>query len=152
MHITTDLSIDDYLDRKLLFEFNLRGDRLFRTRMAEAVRLFARLRQLFPNNNWQISPTLVADYRLQIRPRIYPKRYITPEAVIQHLEANKLLTPIQQKAVTAILRSPLRGEVQLADFQLRATSRMLRDLNSTKSRGMIVCAGTGTGKTCYPRR
>ncbi len=139
--------LDQILDRKLLFEFNLRGDRLFRTRMAEAVRLFARLRQLFPKNNWQTSPTLVADYRLQIRPRIYPNRYITPEAVIQQLKADKLLTPIQQKAVTAILRSPLRGEIELADFQLRATSRMLRDLNSTKSRGMIVCAGTGTGKT-----
>ncbi|MEH2285024.1 MAG: DEAD/DEAH box helicase [Nostoc sp.] len=130
-----------------MFEFNLRGDRLFRTRMAEGVRLFARLRQLFPNNSWQTSPTLVADYRLQIRPRIYPKRYITPETVIEQLEADKLLTPIRKKAVAAILNSPLRGEVQLADFQLRATSRMLRDLNSTKSRGMIVCAGTGTGKT-----
>ncbi|WP_335112226.1 hypothetical protein [Nostoc sp.] len=130
-----------------MFELNIRGDYLFRTRMAEAVRLFARLRQWFRDNNWQTSPTLVADYRLQIRPRIYPKRYITPEAVIQQLEADKLLTPIQQKAVTAILRSNDRGEVQLADFQLRATSRMLRDLNSKKSRGMIVCAGTGTGKT-----
>ncbi|MBD2525623.1 protein DpdJ [Nostoc sp. FACHB-133] len=139
--------IEQIIDRKLLFEFNLRGDRLFRTRMAEGVRLFARLRQLFPNNSWQTSPTLVADYRLQIRPRIYPKRYITPEAVIKQLEADKLLTPIRKKAVAAILNSPLRGEVQLADFQLRATSRMLRDLNSTKSRGMIVCAGTGTGKT-----
>nr|WP_277933066.1 protein DpdJ [Nostoc sp. FACHB-892] len=139
--------IEQIIDRKLLFEFNLRGDRLFRTRMAEGVRLFARLRQLFPNNSWQTSPTLVADYRLQIRPRIYPKRYITPETVIEQLEADKLLTPIRKKAVAAILNSPLRGEVQLADFQLRATSRMLRDLNSTKSRGMIVCAGTGTGKT-----
>ncbi|QLE53718.1 hypothetical protein FD724_38340 (plasmid) [Nostoc sp. C057] len=69
---------------------------LFRTRMAEGVRLFARLRQLFPNNSWQTSPTLVADYRLQIRPRIYPKRYITPEAVIKQLEADKLLTPIRK--------------------------------------------------------
>nr|WP_265338629.1 protein DpdJ [Nodularia sp. LEGE 04288] len=139
--------IDQILERKLLFDFNLRGRHLFRTRMAEAVRLFARLRQLFPNNNWQTSPTLVADYRLQIRPRIYPNRDITPKTVIEQLEADKLLTPTRRKAVTAILNSPSRGEVQLADFQLRATSRMLRDLNSTKSRGMIVCAGTGTGKT-----
>ncbi|QXE25870.1 putative helicase [Richelia sinica FACHB-800] len=139
--------INEMLERRLLFEFNLRGRRLFRTRMAEAIRLFARLRQLFPKNNWQTAPTLVADYRLQIRPRVYPQRYITPETVIEQLDADKLLTPIRQKAVAAILNSPPRGEVQLADFQLRATSRMLRDLNSTKSRGMIVCAGTGTGKT-----
>jgi len=146
-----DVEVNDFLeeifDRKLLFEFNIRGHRLCRTRMAEAVRLFARLRQLFPHNNWQTAPTLVADYRLQICPRIYPQRYITPQKVIEKLEADKLLTPLRQKAITAILNSPSRGEVLLADFQLRATSRMLQDLNSTKSRGMIVCAGTGTGKT-----
>ncbi len=139
--------INEMLERRLLFELNVRGRRLFRTRMAEAVRLFARLRQLFPNSNWQTAPTLVADYRLQIRPRIYPKREITPEKVIEQLETDKLLTPMRQKAVATLLNSPSRGEVKLADFQLRATSRMLRDLNSSKSRGMIVCAGTGTGKT-----
>ncbi len=42
--------INEILERRLLFELNLRGRRLFRTRMSEAVRLFARLRQLFPNN------------------------------------------------------------------------------------------------------
>lgn len=133
--------------RRLLFEFNLRGDRRFRTRMAEAVRLFARLRQLFPNNNWQTAPTLVADYRLQIRPRVYPQRHITPANAIAQLEAEKLLNPTKQKALAAMLNSPNRGELMLADFQLRAAMRMLRNLSSTKSRGTIVCAGTGTGKT-----
>lgn len=69
---TWDL-INETLERRLLFNFNLRGRQLFRTRMSETVRLFARLRQLFLNNTWQTSPTLVADYRLQIRPRLYPK-------------------------------------------------------------------------------
>ncbi|PAX60539.1 protein DpdJ [Brunnivagina elsteri] len=139
--------INEVIERKLLFEFNIKCTRIFRTRMAESVRLFARLRQLFHNNTWQISPTLVADYRLQIRPRIYPKRDITLNIVIETLEADKLLTPLKKKAIISILNSHNRGEVLLADFQLRATSRMLRDLNNTKSRGMIVCAGTGTGKT-----
>lgn len=67
--------------------------------------------------------------------------------MIERLEAEKLLNPIRQKALLAMLCSSNRGKLQLADFQLRATTRMLRDLNSTKSRGMIVCAGTGTGKT-----
>ncbi|GAA6620062.1 hypothetical protein [Scytonema sp. NUACC26] len=40
-----DLIIDETLQRRLLFEFNLKGRRLFRTRMSETVRLFARLRQ-----------------------------------------------------------------------------------------------------------
>ena len=82
-----------------------------------------------------------------MRQRIYPQRHILPETVIERLEAEKLLNPIRQKALLAMLCSSNRGELQLADFQLRATTRMLRDLNSTKSRGMIVCAGTGTGKT-----
>ena len=34
--------LEEILERRLLFELNLRGRRLYRTRMAEAVRLFAR--------------------------------------------------------------------------------------------------------------
>ncbi|AFY67277.1 protein DpdJ [Geitlerinema sp. PCC 7407] len=138
--------LDEMQERKLLFDFNWRGRRLYRTRMAESVRLFARLRQLFPNRDWQTSPTLVADYRFSLRQRVYPKREIQPEIVVEQLEAEKLLTSVRRTALEALLRSPNRT-LELADFQLRATARMLRDLNSTKSRGMIVCAGTGTGKT-----
>jgi len=35
----------------------------------------------------------------------------------------------------------------LANFQARATELVLGDLEATGSRGMIVTAGTGTGKT-----
>jgi ATP-dependent helicase Lhr and Lhr-like helicase len=138
--------VNEMQERKLLFDFNLRGRRLYRTRMAEAVRLFARLRQLFPNRNWQTSPTLVADYRFSLRQRVYPSRNIKLEQVVEQLEGEKLLTTIRCSALKSMLRSPNRT-LELANFQLRATTRMLRDLNSTKSRGMIVCAGTGTGKT-----
>lgn len=138
--------LDAMQDRQLLFDFNLRGRRRYRTRMAEAVRLFARLRQLFPNRDWQIAPTLVADYRFSLRQRLYPRRTLEPETVLQHLEADKLLPPAQRSALEAMLVTPNRI-LQLADFQLRATTRLLRDLKSSKSRGMIVCAGTGTGKT-----
>ncbi len=137
--------INEMVKRRLLFEFNLKSHRLFRTRMAESLRLFARLRQLFAKFNWLTSPTLVADYRLQIRPRVYPHRNISPATALAQLEAEKLLNPLRRKAILAMLQSG--GTLQLADFQLRATIRMLRDFNSNKSRGMIVCAGTGTGKT-----
>ena len=82
--------IDTMQERKLLFDFNLRGRRIYRTRMAESVRLFARLRQLFPNRDWQTSPTLVADYRFSLRQRVYPKRHIQPEQVIAQLDRDKL--------------------------------------------------------------
>jgi ATP-dependent helicase Lhr and Lhr-like helicase len=146
--------IDTMQERKLLFDFNLRGRRIYRTRMAESVRLFARLRQLFPNRDWQTSPTLVADYRFCLRQRVYPKRHIQPEQVIARLDGDKLLTPIRRAALEAMLRSPeslgdnrTNRTLELADFQLQATIQMLRDLNGSKSRGTIVCAGTGTGKT-----
>lgn len=138
--------IDAMQERQLLFDFNLRGRRRYRTRMAEAVRLFARLRQLFPKRDWQTAPTLVADYRFSLRQRLYPSRILESQTVLQHLEADKLLTPTQHYALEAMLVSPDRT-LKLADFQFRATTRMLRDLKSTKSRGMIVCAGTSTGKT-----
>lgn len=150
-----DAEIDpgEFLDiliekRRLLFELNIRGNYLFRTRMGEGVRLFARLRQLFPNNNnWQTAPTLVADYRLQIRPRLYPKRYIKTNQIKQLLTEENLLNSLSEKALEAILSNGLKKDFQLAEFQVRATIQMLKDLSDSISRGMIVCAGTGTGKT-----
>lgn len=138
--------VDEMQERKLLFDFNFKGMRLYRTRMAEAVRLFVRLRQLFPNRDWQTSPTLVADYRFSLRQRVYPNRRFQPVDVLEQFETEKLINSFQRLALEALLVSPDRTLI-LADFQRRATSRMLRDLKSTSSRGMIVCAGTGTGKT-----
>ena len=138
--------IEELEERKLLFDFNIWGSRLYRTRMAESVRLFARLRQLFPKRDWQVAPTLVADYRFSLRQRVYPNRRFQPADVLEQLEAEKLINSSQRLSLEALLVSPDRTLI-LADFQRRATSRMLRDLKSTSSRGMIICAGTGTGKT-----
>ena len=144
----------DFLDelieeRRVLFEFNFNGRRLFRTRLGESIRLFSRLRQLFPRNNenWEIAPTLVADYRLQVRPRVYPKRNLSPDLIIENVKNKNLLTPVRESAILQILNASDRGTISLSDFQLRATVRMLGDLKSQKSKGMIVCAQTGTGKT-----
>src|SRR5688500_16878819 len=50
-------------DRGLLFPFRAGDDHRYRSRTAEAVRLFLRLRQLFPkhmtNGGWRAAPTLV---------------------------------------------------------------------------------------------
>jgi hypothetical protein len=59
-------------ERRLLFRF-IEGTRpRYRTRMAEAVRFFSKLRQIFPGRPWQLAPTLVADFRLTRVPRRYP--------------------------------------------------------------------------------
>jgi hypothetical protein len=135
------------LDQKLLFAFRMDGRELFRTRMAEAVRLFARLRQMFPNRRWQLAPTLVADFRFDRRPRRYPRRYLTPAQVVERLVNEVRLSPVRRQALEAMLRAGTASPLELADFQLAATRRILLDLEARGSRGVIVCAGTGTGKT-----
>src|ERR1041384_5035511 len=55
--------IDELVARNLLVQLPKEWPARFRTRMAEAVRLFSRLRQLFPGRPWQASSTLVSDIR-----------------------------------------------------------------------------------------
>jgi len=134
-------------NRKLLFDLNLGSRRFYRTRMAESVRLFARLRQLFPGRNWQVAPTLVADFRFSLRSRRYPVRNIDPDRAVSELKNEKLLDDFKEKILRELLDSPGRGRVELASFQLASIKAMLRDLAGVYSRGMIVGASTGTGKT-----
>ncbi|GAB6179923.1 hypothetical protein JCM14036_12420 [Desulfotomaculum defluvii] len=140
--VTPDELVEEMLDRRLLFILNLNGRKVWRTRMAEAVRLFARLRQIFPGRRWEIAPTLVSDFRFALRDRRYPKRHIPAAKVLTLLEEH--LDPLEKETLKALLD---RGTFLLSDFQVRATRRMLLDLKQNKSSGMIVCAGTGTGKT-----
>src|SRR5258705_85259 len=61
------------LERNLLWCVSREGEQpRYRTRMAEAIRLFARLRQILPaggQGGWRTAPRLVADYRLLRHPR-----------------------------------------------------------------------------------
>lgn len=139
-------------DQALLFPVPTRPDAplRWRTRMAEGLRLLARLRQLFPNRHegredWITAPTLVADYRLLWRPRRYPRRDRTVRQALELLE--------QSIASPALLDSLHHwfgkggSDWALAGFQVDATARILSDLNAGISRGTLVAAGTGSGKT-----
>lgn len=131
-------------ERKLLFELPIHGRTIWRTRMAETIRLMVRLRQLFPKIDWQVATTLVSDFRFTRSERRYPKRNISVEETFKRME--KHLSDIEKSALAALLRPGF----QLSEFQVKASSRMLQDLKDGKSRGMIVCAGTGTGKSlCF---
>lgn len=122
----------------------------FRTRMAEGVRLFARLRQLFPGSHngrdgWMMASTLVADYRLLWRPRRYPKRDITTVAALEQIRRE-----VDSSAVLgAIEHWFAKGDPQWkwAKFQIDATARVLGGLAQNTPQGTIVSAGTGSGKT-----
>jgi len=121
----------------------------FRTRMAEGVRLFARLRQLFPSRhdgaNWAGGSTLVADYRLLWRQRRYPARDLTPSAS-QELIASQVSHPPLLRTVRTWFDAGSPGW-RFARFQIDAAARILEGLSRRTVRGTLVSAGTGSGKT-----
>jgi hypothetical protein len=133
--------IDDLLRKRLLLRFEL-GDRSFRTRMSETVRLLARLKQWFPRQKWQVAPNLVADYRFGLQARLYPRRVISEKVLGEMLASSGDVSPAQKNAAVALCAAR-----KLSDFQADSTRTILRELNGTRSRGVIVTAGTGTGKT-----
>lgn len=125
----------------------------FRTRMAEALRLAARLRQLFwwqrggindptPPMWWEQGRRLVADYRVHVAPRWYPRRDQPLDAVRAELADVPGWGPLQSDLACAYI-----GERELARFQIDATRAVLASVTVRLGRGVIVGAGTGTGKT-----
>jgi hypothetical protein len=123
----------------------------YRTRMAEAVRLLARLRQIFPdprNSAWRTAPNLVADYRLLVRRRMYPRREVTGSDVIATVRQQVAsLSSLQEAIICALVRAGTPDERPLARFQVRSIGRVLRGAASERALGTVVCAGTGSGKT-----
>lgn len=121
----------------------------FRTRMAEGVRLFARLRQMFPRQHegpdWVSAATLVADYRLLWRPRRYPDRNLTT-AESREIIAARVSDP---RVLTAVATWFDGGSPhwKFARFQIDAAARILEGLMGRAARGTLVSAGTGSGKT-----
>ena len=88
--------VEALLEERLLWKVPDTGR--YRTRMAEAVRLFARLRQIFPDTHhvaWRMAPNLVADYRLLVRQRTYPVRDVLPAALIDNLRQQGPLSALQ---------------------------------------------------------
>lgn len=130
-----------------VFEFNHDGIPRYRSRMAETVRLLARMRQIRPWNNWQTAPTLVADFRFRASPRRYPSRDVSAAETIGRVEHEVTLSSTGKAALRSMLRLDEDRPLTLAEFQARATVQVLADLNTHRSRGVIVTAGTGTGKT-----
>ena len=138
------------LDAHLLWEIPGKAGR-YRTRMAETVRLFTRLRQIFSNaaaDAWRLAPGLVADYRLIIRPRLFPLRDIPAADLLAYLsESGLALQQVQLNVLKTFLQVGTAGERKAAAFQMRATARILRMSGEPNVSGTVVSAGTGSGKT-----
>jgi hypothetical protein len=141
-----EVLVETLVRQRLLFSFWSEGQERYRTRMGESVRLLSRLRQLFPKhlqgNGWQIAPTLVADYRLLLRCRMFPMADVEPQHARQRLAEFACLDGLQQQVAAALL--PEDG-LKLRRFQLRAAESILAG-GGTEG-GTIVCAGTASGKT-----
>ncbi|WP_433346920.1 protein DpdJ [Micromonospora sp. CA-111912] len=138
------------LDGALLMRIPATSPPRYRTRMGETVRLTTRLRQLFgprdltspPARWWEQGKTLVADYRLHTAPRRYPERNVLIEDALQELALTEAWTAGHESTARALLRHPT-----VARFQVDATRAITTALNARQSAGVIVGAGTGSGKT-----
>ncbi|MDW9709538.1 DEAD/DEAH box helicase [Sinorhizobium meliloti] len=134
-------ALDELTNAQLLIEIpGSSGATRYRSRFAEMVRLLFRSRQLFPGKPWIGAPRLVSDFRIDRRPRRYPKRYTAP-ADIATRHADTISAKPLHREVWQALTSEIPG---LAAFQERATARLLC---APSDSGTIVTAGTGSGKT-----
>jgi hypothetical protein len=146
---TGDDLVAELRRRALLLDVDDGAAVRYRSRMAETLRLLARLRQLFPRHRgagWSQARTLVADYRFLLRPRVYPHRNIAVEQLMAELEARALMTDEGREAIARLTGGRVQP-LELARFQIDGTVEILAGLASRSNRGTIVGAGTGSGKT-----
>lgn len=134
----------EYLeDEHLLFNIKISSSqRGYRTRFGESMRLLSNLRQIFPNRGWEEAPRLVSDFRVTLQKRFYPIRDVDPLDLLNNkpfLSLANLQKDVWQKLVTVY------PNMKLANFQVKATSTLLD--NNSEYKGVIVTAGTGSGKT-----
>lgn len=132
--------ISELKEAGLLYEISSGGGYAYRSRFAELVRLGTANRQLFPRRGWRQSPTLVSDFRVDLRRRRFPKRDLDPASVAADLPEPISATPLR----AAVWQALTAGDFRLAGFQRRALQRLMAD---GESGGTIITAGTGSGKT-----
>jgi predicted RNA-binding Zn-ribbon protein involved in translation (DUF1610 family) len=135
--------LQNLLDRRLIFR---NSDGLYRTRYAETIRLLALLRQRFDYNDWSTGPRLVGDARIQLQRRRYPKRDISYETLVKSLDEIGLDTK-QLQSLRVLTQDRDGHDYHLAAFQQRAIHTQLRLLKGHGEYGVVVGAGTGSGKT-----
>ncbi|MEU4517446.1 protein DpdJ [Amycolatopsis sp. NPDC024027] len=148
--LATSEVVQGLINAGLLFPIPKSNPPTYRTRMAESLRLLAQLRQLFPPRDtdfdrdpwWQRYKPLVADYRLHVADRRYPKRNIPLASALAELTRAPGWDAVAHATVSAQV-----GDRDLAQFQVDATSAVLSALRSQRHRGVVVGAGTGSGKT-----
>lgn len=133
-YIALDELRDELLVRRLLLEVPESDG--YRTRMAETVRTISKLRQTFRDEHWWEGRPLVLDYRFLTRPRSRPRIDIPRKDFIESGDSDV------KREVLGLLAPPL-----LAGFQKRGTEEILAATRTGRPTGVVVTAGTGSGKT-----
>jgi hypothetical protein len=113
-------------------------DQGVRSRMAETVRLISKLRQSFPSKPVTDGLPLVWDYRILRQPRRRPEADIEQSVLINAIPG---ITEFQKKVVSAIAPPRFRN------FQVLGTQEILARLKERNESGVMISAGTGSGKT-----
>jgi hypothetical protein len=146
---SADGLLDELLERRLIIRVPDRPHH-YRTRMAETIRLLARLRQLFTKHDgpaWRSAPRLVADFRFDLQPRRYPKRDIAINDGLVELERG---VPGLPAGTVHAARAMLAGRgdgFALSAFQVDAAKSILGGIQAGGPGATMVSAGTGSGKT-----
>src|SRR5215469_11433303 len=102
-------ALEALIEAKLVSEqMSIGGNRRYRSRFAEMMRLLAANRQLFPNRPWQGGKRLVADFRVDRRRRQFPFRDLNPAEILAKYESVIAPTPLRL-AIWSALTSRLKG-------------------------------------------
>lgn len=122
----------------------------YRTRMAEAVRLLANLRQMFKIGDWATGPRLVSDIKIHLRNRIYPRRDL-PADNIWNTSLKGLCSSKTKKIIKdcydALSCDKNGNTLKFTGFQQRSFEHIFKEYYSRNWSGCVICAGTGSGKT-----
>ena len=132
--------LESMIEGALLFEFPGADGYTYRSRFAEGVRLLTRLRQLMPKRPWLSSPDLVADYRIDARPRGFPRRDVSLDRALEDFKELPTFDSLRRALVEAFV-----GSRKLSDFQVRAAKAIMRQ--TPRDSGAVITSGTGSGKT-----
>jgi hypothetical protein len=141
-----ELFIDDLAECCLLHRVSDGSPRTYRSRFAESLRLMARLKQRFKENDWSHAPELVSQVKLHLAPRRFPVRDQSVDQVWQSVSSNAWMHALQRKVLDALMGG--ERPLKLAAFQVRAITRILANYRGSDfPTGTVVTAGTGGGKT-----
>ena len=138
---------DRLLSQNLVTRVRFHSPARFRSRMAEGVRLFAQLKQLFPGQRWEGAANLVADFRFLVRPRRFARRDRDVEELLERLSEIDAPSMAPESVRRLVGTDSNGGSRLLSGFQIDATAAIVEGLQSRTDQACVVSAGTGQGKT-----